>query len=458
VSSVAICHVTGRERSKRLGLVAICLGFLMITLDATIVNVALGPIVADVGGSLGTAQWIVNGYTLAFAALLLSAGALGDRLGARAGFLVGLALFAAGSGACAASTSLGLLIAARVVQGAGAAWLMPNSLALITHGYPDAAERRHALAFWGAASGIGLASGPVLGGLLTAAIGWRAIFLVNVPIALAAGALLASNVAETRRHPHALDRSGQLLGVAALTLLVAWCIVAGQRGWGSVAAVALLVAGTIAAATFVAVERAVEHPMVDPELFTHRAFAAAIGIGVVFNFGLYGAIFCLATGLREGHGLSALDDGLALLPLTLVTGSMAYLSERLVTRLGEWRVIAGGLGAGALGALLIALNRADGPLAALIVASVPLGFTALAMPAMTAVAVGHAPAHRVGLASGVFNASRQTGGAFGVALLGSLLVVGGGVSLHIAFAAAAIAYAVGALVALGHHLSERTTP
>jgi hypothetical protein len=195
-------------RSGALGLTGICLGFLLITLDVTIVNVALGPIGADFGGALSTAQWIVNGYTLTFAALLLSAGALADRAGSRTGFLVGLAIFALGSAACAGATSLTVLIVARVVQAAGAATLMPCSLALIVHGFPEAHERRRALGLWGGASGIGLAAGPVLGGVLIAAFGWRAIFLVNVPVAAAAALLLVRHVDETRRHRHPLDVPG----------------------------------------------------------------------------------------------------------------------------------------------------------------------------------------------------------------------------------------------------------
>jgi len=155
--------------NRNAGLAAICLGFLMITLDATIVNVALGPIVSSLGGSLSAAQWIVNGYTLAFAALLLSAGALADRIGIRGGYLIGLAIFGLGSAVCSVAESLPTLIAARVVQGAGAAWLMPCSLALISHSFPEGQERRRALAIWGGASGVGLASGPILGGVLTSA-------------------------------------------------------------------------------------------------------------------------------------------------------------------------------------------------------------------------------------------------------------------------------------------------
>jgi MFS transporter, DHA2 family, methylenomycin A resistance protein len=161
------------HRARRLGLAAICLGLLMITIDTTIVNVALGPIVADLGGSLAGAQWIVSAYTIAYATFLLSAGALADRIGSRAAFIGGLAVFGIASAACAAAPSMGTLVAARVVQGLGAAALMPCSLALITHMFPAGAERRGALAAWGGIASIGLAAGPVLGGALVDGIGWR---------------------------------------------------------------------------------------------------------------------------------------------------------------------------------------------------------------------------------------------------------------------------------------------
>ncbi len=444
-------------RGRALALTAICLGFLIITLDATIVNVALGPIGSDLGGALSTAQWIVNGYTLAFAALLLSAGALADSIGSRSGFLIGLAIFGVGSAACAAATSLTMLIAARIVQGAGAAGLMPCSLALIAHSFPDTHDRRRALAVWGGASGIGLAAGPVLGGVLTAIVGWRAIFLVNVPIAAAAAALLLRHVNETRRHRHPLDLPGQILAIAGLASLTAGFITAGSRGWGATLTVTLLAAGTASAAAFILVERAVTHPMVDPILFRERTFSIAVAIGVVFNFCLYGAIFCLAINLRQARGLDALDSGLALLPMTIVTGTMAFLSGRVVPRAGEWPVILAGLAAGATGALLVALNPGRGSLATLIASSVPLGFTALAMPALTAVAMTHAPRHRIGLASGVFNASRQTGGAFGIAVLGALLGAGRSpVSLHVAFLAIAGCYGAAIALAIAGRRHART--
>ena len=447
-----------RRRSPALGLAAICLGFLMITLDATIVNLALGPIVSDLGGSLAAAQWIVNGYTLAFASLLLTAGALADRVGARAGFAIGLGVFALGSAVCAVAVSLPMLIASRVLQGLGAAWLMPCSLALIGHTFPGPLERRRALAIWGGASGIGLASGPVLGGVLTSAIGWRAIFLVNVPVAAVAGLLLLRHVQETRRHRHPLDVAGQLLAIAALSLLTAGFIVAGEKGWGTGPSLALLAAGVLSAIAFAAAERIATHPMVDPALFRARTFSVSVTIGLIFNLCLYGGLFCLAVDLHETHGLNALSTGLAMLPMTLVTGAVAFLSGRAVSRFGEWPVMLAGLTAGVMAAVLVALNATYGAVWVLIASSVPLGATALVMPAMTAVVIGAAPGHRIGLASGVLNAARQTGGAFGVALLGALLAAGGDeVSLHLAFAVIAGAYATGVVLALVGRMHSTTS-
>jgi DHA2 family methylenomycin A resistance protein-like MFS transporter len=288
--------------------------------------------------------------------------------------------------------------------------------------------------------------------VLIAALGWRAIFLVNVPIAAAAALLLVRHVGETRRHGHPLDVPGQLLAMAGLGSLTGGFITAGSQGWGATLTLALLLAGIAIGGAFVGVERAGAHPMVDPMLFRERTFSTAVAIGTVFNFCLYGAIFCLAIDLHRARGLDALHTGLALLPMTVVTGTMAFLSGRLVSRIGEWRAIVVGLAAGAAGALLISLEDPGVSTTALIASSVLLGVTALAMPAMTALALSRAPRDRVGLTSGVFNASRQTGGALGVAVLGGLLVSGGSsVSLRTAFVATAAAYATGVGLALSGH-------
>jgi DHA2 family methylenomycin A resistance protein-like MFS transporter len=442
---------TVRQGNGALALSAICLGFLMITLDATIVNVALGPILSDLGGGLAGAQWVVSGYTLAFASLLLTAGALADRIGARRGFVIGLVVFAAGSTVCTVALSLPMLIASRVLQGAGAAWLMPCSLALIGHTFTESSRRRRALAMWGGASGIGLAAGPVLGGVLTSAVSWRAIFVVNLPVAAITGLLLVRQVAETPVDRRPLDLPGQLLAIATLSMLAGGFIVAGERGWSNVLSVMLLAAGAIAAVTFTAVERAVAQPMVDPALFHARPFRIAVAIGLIFNFCLYGSLFCLAIYLNRTHALDTLQTGLGMLPVTVVTGAMAYLSGHAIKRVGEWPVMLAGLACGVGAAVLVALAAESTRARPVIASSALLGLTGMVMPAMSAVAIGSASHRRIGLASGVLNAARQIGGVFGVAVLGALLGAGhDGVSLEIAFTVVAGAYAAGiALAACG---------
>lgn len=445
-------------RRQHLGLAAICLGFLMITLDATIVNVALRPIDADLSGSLASAQWIVNGYTLAFATLLLSAGALADRIGAKRGYMIGLAIFATGSAGCAAATSIGTLVVARVIQGSGAAWLMPCSLALIAHAFPDQSARRRALAVWGGVSGIGLGSGPVVGGLLASTIGWRSIFLVNLPVAAGALLLLRRHVAESKPHRHPLDPVGQTLAITALGLLTAGTIVAGTDGWLSATTIALLIGGLGAAGLLAVAERAATHPMIDPALFRHPTFSITIAIAFSFNLCLYGGLFCLVIDLAGPRHLATLATGVATLPMTAIIAITAFRSGRIVTQIGEWRAIRYGLAGGALGAALVAANPSTGPVLLLVVSTLPLGAVSLAMTAMTATAMSSAPIQRLGLASGVLNTARQAGGALGVGALGTLERAGGQIQLLTPFATIAAAYLLAAILAQRGQRAAQTVP
>jgi DHA2 family methylenomycin A resistance protein-like MFS transporter len=429
-------------------LAAISAGFLMITLDATIVNVALGAIGADFGGAPSTAQWIVDGYIVAFASLLLLAGSLADRIGVRRGFVIGLAVFVSASAACALASSVEFLIAARVAQGIGAAWLMPCSLALIVHTFAEPHARRRALAVWGAVSGVGLASGPLVGGILVASVGWRAIFLANVPIGLAAGALLLQHAEESPRRRRPLDLPGQLLAMFGLAALTAGFISTGGHGWASGMTLAFLISGGVAAATFVLLERTVRRPLVDPAIFRNTTFTTTVAIGFLFNFCLYGSIFCLALELERLRGLDALETGLALLPMTAATAAMALLSGRLVPRLGEWPILVAGLTFGAAGATLVALDGSSGNLGLLLICTVPIGFTALAMPAMTGLAMASGAKLGLGLSAGVFNTSRQAGGALGVAVLGAALTAGSTVSVRPAFLLVACAYGLAVALAI----------
>jgi DHA2 family methylenomycin A resistance protein-like MFS transporter len=428
--------------AARLGLAAICSGFLIVTIDATIVNVALGPIVDDLGGSLAGAQWIVSAYTLVFATFLLTMGAWSDRIGSRRAFLIGLGIFAVASAGCAAAPTMPALIAARAAQGLGAALLMPCSLALIAHMFPAGPARRGALAVWGGISSVGMAGGPVLGGALVDTVGWRTIFLVNLPVALVAAVGMVAYVAETPRHRHPFDLPGQVLVFTALGGLSGGFIAAGSAGWDAPETIGLLVLGVLAVLAFWRVERAVPLPMIPPEIFRNRRFSIVVGIAGIFNFGVYGTLFCLSLLYHEKLGLSPFATGLALLPLLGVIVSIAFASAGIIGRLGEWRSVVVGLSGGAVGAVLLAVFGGNSTVVTML-CTVPFGTVALAMQAMTALAMEGAPVERIGLASGIQNAARQAGGALGVALLGTLLSATGSLALHIPLSVVAAFYLLG---------------
>jgi MFS transporter, DHA2 family, methylenomycin A resistance protein len=431
-----------------IGLIAVCLGFFVIQLDVTIVNVALPAIQHAIGGSLGGLQWVIDAYTLALASVMLTAGSEADRTGARRVFTAGLTVFAVGSAACAAAPALGVLIAARAVQGLGASALLPCSLALIVHQFPDPPSRAKALGVWGGMGSLGVALGPVLGGALVAAAGWRSIFLVNVPVCALTIVLLRRYVSESpANRSRRIDGPGLLLGVVSLAGLTGGFITAGQQGWLAPLPVALLVAGGLTAALFVWAEHRQASPMLPPGLFRSRNLSAATGVGVLFNLCLYGALICLSLFLQQARHESALATGLLILPMSVAVGAGSLASGPLTARAGPKQPMVAGLGLACSGAALLAAGGPGAPVGLLVAGSVLLGLCSLAMPAMTAVAVGSAGAERAGLASGTLNAARQSGGALGVALLGALFAssAGAGLDLRAPLTVAAVGY----LIAIG---------
>jgi MFS transporter, DHA2 family, methylenomycin A resistance protein len=435
-----------RPGHPAIALISVCLGFFVIQLDVTIVNVALPAIQRQIGGSLAGLQWVVDAYTLALASIMLTAGSTADRVGARRIFVVGLAAFAAGSAACAAAPALSVLIAARAVQGLGASALLPCSLTLLVHQFPDPRARARALGVWGAMGSLGVALGPVLGGALVALIGWRSIFGVNVPVCLLTIVLLRRYVAESPSNPaRRLDLPGLLLGVVSLAGLTSGFITAGQQRWLAPAPGALLAAGVVAAWFFVRAERRQPAPMLPVSLFRSRSFSGAVGVGVLFNACLYGTLICLSLFLQQSRHEPVLATGLLLLPMSLVVGAGSLASGRLTARVGPRRPMIAGLTLAAVGTALVAAAGRGTPLAVIVAGSVLIGLVSLAMPAMTAVAVGAAGPRHAGAASGILNAGRQSGGALGVALLGSLL--GPTLTLHVPLAAAAIGLLVAATLA-----------
>jgi MFS transporter, DHA2 family, methylenomycin A resistance protein len=423
----------------------------MVIVDATIVNVALPAIGRELGGSTSDLQWIVDAYTVAFAGLLLSAGSLGDRIGARRVFDAGLLLFTITSAICAAAPTIEVLVIARLAQGVGAAMLVPSSLALLRASYTDRSARAKAVGAWGAVAGIGAASGPVIGGLLVSLIGWRAVFVVNVPVGIMALVLAARVLPRARAQTdRGFDPPGQLLGIAALALLTLGLIEGGNSGWSAPLSLGPLIAFVPVVVSFILTESRVRKPMLPLALFRNRTFSGASFVGMAINLGFYGQLFAMTLYFQQVRGFTALQTGLALLPEGLFVAVASAVSGRMMSRTGPKPPMLAGLSLGALGfAGLIAAGQSTDYLL-LVPALIAAGFgMALTMPAATAAVIEAAPAERAGIASGVLNAGRQAGGAIGVALLGTLISAGAFVTgMHLAMAVSAGAFALAAVVAL----------
>lgn len=408
-------------RSDGLSLLGVSLGFFVVLFDATAVNVASGPIGGALDASLVVVQWVLNAYTVTFAALMLSAGSLGDRWGSRRCYVTGCAVFAVASAACAAAPSAAVLIAARAVQGAGAAAVVPCSLALIADRFPGGPRRSRALGVWGGVAGIGLAAGPVIGGVVVAAFGWRAVFFVVVPLAAGSIAVVTTCLPETSHRPASrVDVPGQILVIAALVALTAALAQVSTVGWVAPRVVVLFGIAAVAGVAFVVVEHRVAEPIVPFALLRSSRLSGALGIGLLFNFGLYGSLFSLALVLERGLHQSSAIAGLALIPLTVATALGALLSGRLIARFGPRTPICIGLSGGLLGACLLAGVGRGSSAWEIAVFGAVLGLVGFAMPAMTAIALEAVEAQRAGLAAALLNAARQAGGAIGVALLGTL--------------------------------------
>ncbi|KSB89753.1 MFS transporter [Caulobacter vibrioides] len=401
-------------------------GFLVTQLDVTIVNVALDAIGDAFDAPTAQLQWVVDAYVLALAAMLLSAGAIGDRVGPKRAFLAGLVLFGLASAACGLATGPLSLILARVAQGAAGALLIPPSLALIAHAaHGDDRRRAAAVGWWTAAGGVSIAAGPVLGGLLVETLGWRWVFFVNLPLC-AIGAVLALLVAPaTPAKPKVpFDLPGQALAVAAVTLLVGGLIEGGHRGWGG-APLAALVAGLVLAFAFVVFERHARHPAMPLSVFRSRPAWSAVVVGSALNFTYYGLIFVLGLFMLRALQWAPGKAGLAFLPLTATFIVSNLASGSLVGRFGARAVTSGGVLVAACGYALTARLGPDSGLLDMLpgFALIPGGM-GLAIPALTSGLLANVDRHDAGAASGVLNACRQVGGAAGVAIFGAFAGAG----------------------------------
>ncbi len=404
-------------------LAAVCLGYFMAVLDSTVVNVALPDMARALHTGIAGMQWVVDGYALLFADLLLTAGKLGDRWGNKQTFIAGLALFTLASGLCGIASSLGMLIAFRALQGIGAAVQVPASLALLRHHYHDPRERAQAIGIWAAATGVAVAAGPVVGGVLTHAWSWRSVFLVNLPVGLGGIWLTARAVPPVPRHaPGDLDLVAQGLAITALASITFALIQGGAWGWTSAPVVGAALLAVVAGGLWYSSERRAAHPMLPLELFRDPTFSAANAVGAILSFGFYGELFLMSLFFQQIQHRSALATGLALLPQTAVVSVMNFVSGQITARYGPRLPMAVGLGVGGTGLGGLALIGAGASLHATVWPMVLMGLgAAFAMPAMTAAAIEHTPKERAGVGSAVLNACRQVGGVIGIALLGALI-------------------------------------
>ncbi len=443
-------HTTSR---KGWALLAVSLGQFLIQLDLTAVNVALPAMGADLGMSVPGLQWVVDGYNLALAGLLLVGGRIGDRRGQRRTYLIGLTAFAVGSALCAAAPSGGALIGFRVLQGVGAAIELPATLAILTHTFSDPRERAQAVGIWAGAAGSALVVGPLIGGGLVAGFGWRSVFLVNIPVVAAIAALTLWSVRETVGPPSGrLDIPGQAAGTVALVLLAGGAIEAGHRGFTAVIPLSLLMIGACGVIGFVLIERRQPDPVLPMGLFRNRRFTGANVGGLVMGFVTIGLLFVYALLFQQVHGDSAVVAGLRFVPLTAAFVTVGPLIGRVVDRTGSRLPMT--VGAILLACGSLALLRVGGHTAYGLVwwpfVVVGVGYGLLSTP-MAAAVLAAVPARQAGLASSANLTARIIGGVFGIAVLGAMLpsegdadaFVGG---LHTAMIVAASVAASGAVL------------
>jgi EmrB/QacA subfamily drug resistance transporter len=414
----------GRPPSGRwLALTVLCVSILIVNLDNTVLNVALPTLVRDLRATSSQLQWIVDAYALVFAGLLLTAGSLADRVGRKRTLLAGLAAFAGGSAWAAFSGSVAVLIAARAGMGIGAALMMPSTLSIITDMFRDAAQRQEAIGIWAGTSGLGIALGPIVGGLLLAHFWWGSVFLINVPIA-AAGLLFAIPLVPDSKNLAALppDAAGSLLSITGLGLVLWSIIEAPARGWSSGPVIGAGAAGLAVLAAFAVWERRTPHPMLNLRLFRDRGFSAAISSVILVIFGLFGALFVLTQFLQFNLGYTALQAGIRMLPAAAAVAVIAPLSSVLVRLAGTKLTAAAGLLLIAAGLWQTSHASVTWTYTGILPGMIMVGAgAALVFPAATASVMGSLPRGDTGVGSATNGVFEQVGAALGVAIIGSLL-------------------------------------
>jgi EmrB/QacA subfamily drug resistance transporter len=406
---------------------AMCFALFMVMLDNTVTNVALPSIQRDFDASLSALEWTINAYTLTFAVLLVTGGRLGDIFGRRRVFLIGVGLFAFASATIGFAPSEGFLVASRALQGVGAALMMPGTLSIISHAFPPH-ERGKAIGIWAGVSAIALAAGPLVGGWLTQDVSWRAIFFLNVPVAVGAIVITLFAAEESRDETVArkLDWPGIGTLTVGLTALVLSLVEANAWGWGSTRIFGLFALAVASLAAFVAIERRSPAPVVDFAFFRSRQFVGANAVAFMVTFAMFAMFFFLALYMQNILGYSPLQTGVRFLPTTLIVMVAGPIAGRLSDRVGPRWLMTGGL-------LLIAASLAwqsritvDTSFGYLLPAFMAMGAgIGLVMSPMSAAAMNAVDRTKAGVASGTLSMSRMVGGTFGVAALGALIATVG---------------------------------
>lgn len=403
-------------------LVALCLASFTINLDTTIVNVALPSLVRQLDASTRELQWIVDAYNLVFAALVLAAGSLSDRVGRKRALLAGLGVFAVGSAVGAICDTPAQLIAIRGVMGMGAAVIFPTTLSIISNVFTDRAGRAKAIGLWGATTGLGVAFGPITGGWLLERFWWGSVFAALVPVALVVLALVVRFVPDSR-DPSAprLDVAGLALSTAAIGSLVFTIIEAPEAGWGSAATVLGFAVSALLLASFVAWERRVAQPMLDVALFRNPRFTAASGSVTIAFFALFGFIFLVTQYFQFLKGYGPFETGLRLFPVATSVAVASVVGTKLAVRIGNKAVVSGGLTSLTLGYLWVSTASAATSYweiaGQMILLGGGMGLTSA--PATEAI-MGVVPKEKAGIGSAVNDATRELGGTLGVAIIGSV--------------------------------------
>ncbi|MGA3361158.1 MAG: DHA2 family efflux MFS transporter permease subunit [Solirubrobacteraceae bacterium] len=450
MATVSFPRVDRDARRRSVVLAICCLSVFMAGLDVTIVNVALPSIQRALHASVSGLQWTIDAYTLVIACLLMLSGSLADRFGRRRVFQIGLASFALGSLLCSVAPSLGWLIAFRGLQAVGGSMLNPVAMSIIANTFADDAGRAKAIGMWGSVAGLSLASGPVLGGVLVSAIGWRSIFWINVPVGLIAIALTLRFVPESRaEQPRRLDPPGQLLVIALLGCLTAGIIEGPRSGWGSAPIVALFAIAVLAAIVLVLLEGRRREPLIDMRYFRSAPFSGATLICVVALATLGGFLFLNTLYLQDVRGYRALHAGLLTIPMATMLGVFSIVSGRLVASRGPRLPLIASGGLIAVGAILMIGLSAHTAVWYLIVAYLIYGLGAgLVSAPITNTALSGMPRDQAGVAGAIASTCRQTGAALGVAVTGAIIAASSAGFVHASHAAWAVLAGCGLTVML----------